>query len=50
MRPPETEFGRGIRRFGLLLTQVIMLLVLFVLRFLAKQHSAIEDFGSVEIL
>ncbi len=30
-RPPETEFGRGIRHFGLLLTRVIMLLVLFVL-------------------
>jgi len=31
MRPPETEFGRAIRRFGLMLTQVIMALVLFVL-------------------
>ena len=30
-RPPETEFGRGIRRFGLMITRVIMLLVLFVL-------------------
>jgi len=97
MRPPETEFGRGIRNFGLLLTRVIMLLVLFVLlvnivlhrpllesflfsvalavgmtpemmpmiititlaqgarrmakkKVLVKQLSAIEDFGSVEIL
>ena len=31
MRPPETEFGRGIRHFGLMITRVIMLLVLFVL-------------------
>ena len=31
LRPPETEFGRGIRHFGLMITRVIMLLVLFVL-------------------
>ena len=31
MRPPETEFDRGIRRFGLMITRVIMALVLFVL-------------------
>ncbi len=30
-RPPETEFGRGIRHFGMMLTWVTMLLVLFVL-------------------
>jgi Mg2+-importing ATPase len=30
-RPPETEFGRGIRHFGLMINRVIMLLVLFVL-------------------
>jgi Mg2+-importing ATPase len=30
-RPPETEFGRGIRHFGLMITRVTMLLVLFVL-------------------
>lgn len=29
-RSPETEFDRGIRRFGTLITRVIMLLVLFV--------------------
>ena len=29
-RPPETEFGSGIRHFGLMITRVIMLLVLFV--------------------
>src|SRR5579872_7603236 len=97
MRPPETEFGLGIRHFGLMLTRVIMLLVLFVLlvniilhrpvlesflfsvalavgmtqemmpmiitvtlaqgarrmtkkKVLVKQLSAIEDFGSIEIL
>ena len=96
-QPPETEFGRGIRHFGLMITRVIMLLVLFVLlvnvvlhrpllesflfsvalavgmtpemmpmiititlaqsarrmakkKVLVKQLSAIEDFGSVEIL
>ncbi|MHB8485663.1 MAG: magnesium-translocating P-type ATPase [Candidatus Acidiferrales bacterium] len=30
-RPPETEFARGVRRFGMMLTWVTMLLVLFVL-------------------
>jgi len=96
-QPPETEFGRGIRHFGLMITRVIMLLVLFVLmvnlvlhrpvlesflfsialavgmtpemmpmiititlaqgarrmakkKVLVKQLTAIEDFGSVEIL
>src|ERR1035437_1763276 len=97
MRPPETEFARGIRHFGLMITRVTMLLVLFVLlvnvvlhrpllesflfsvalavgmtpemmpmiititlaqgarrmakkKVLVKQLSAIEDFGSIEIL
>jgi Mg2+-importing ATPase len=96
-RPPETEFGRGIRHFGMMITRVMMLLVLFVLlvnivlhrpllesflfsvalavgmtpemmpmiitislaqgarrmarkKVLVKQLTAIEDFGSVEIL
>ena len=31
MRPPETEFGRGVRHFGIMLTWVTMFLVLFVL-------------------
>ncbi len=30
LRPPETEFERGIRRFGYLLSQVMLLLVLVV--------------------
>ena len=96
-RPPETEFGRGIRHFGMMITYVTVGLVLFVLlvnlilhrplmesflfsvalavgmtpelmpmiitvtlaqgarrmtgkKVLVKQLSAIEDFGSVEIL
>src|ERR1700690_3095103 len=93
-RPPETEFGRGIRLFGLMITRVIMLFVLLVnvafhrpvlesflfsvalavgmtpemmpmiitvtlaqgarrmtkKKVLVKQLSAIEDFGSVDIL
>jgi Mg2+-importing ATPase len=96
-RPPETEFGRGIRHFGIMITYVTMALVLFVLlvnlilhrqvlesflfsvalavgmtpelmpmiitvtlaqgarrmtkkKVLVKQLSAIEDFGSVDIL
>jgi Mg2+-importing ATPase len=96
-RPPETEFGRGVRHFGMMLTWVTMLLVLFVLlvnivfhrpllesflfsvalavgmtpemmpmiitvtlaqgakrmtrkKVLVKQLSAIEDFGSIDIL
>jgi P-type Mg2+ transporter len=31
MQPPETEFARGIRHFGMMLTWITMLLVLFVL-------------------
>ena len=31
MRPPETEFNRGVRHFGMMLTWVTILLVLFVL-------------------
>lgn len=30
-RPPETEFERGTRRFGLLITRTVVLLILFVL-------------------
>lgn len=30
-RPPETEFGRGIRQFGYLLIKVMVVIVLFVL-------------------
>ncbi|MFN8471463.1 MAG: magnesium-translocating P-type ATPase [Anaerolineae bacterium] len=37
-RPPETEFDRGIRQFGLLITRVILLLVLFVFLVTAAMH------------
>jgi Mg2+-importing ATPase len=30
LRPPETEFERGVRRFGLLLTQVMLILVIVI--------------------
>jgi len=30
-RPPESEFGRGLRRFGYLLIRIMILIVLFVL-------------------
>ena len=39
LRPPETEFERGIRHFGYLLTQVMVVMVVIVLAiniFLAK--------------
>ncbi len=39
LRPPETEFERGIQRFGYLLTQVMLVMVIIVLAvniFLAK--------------
>ncbi|MCC6361899.1 MAG: magnesium-translocating P-type ATPase [Bryobacterales bacterium] len=44
-RPPESEFARGIRQFGLMITRVIMLLVLFVLLVnLALHRPALESF------
>ncbi len=44
-RPPETEFGRGIRHFGLMLTRLILLLVLFVLLVNIVFHrSVLESF------
>jgi Mg2+-importing ATPase len=44
-RPPETEFGRGIRHFGLMITRVIMLLVLFVLMVnIALHRPLLESF------
>ena len=39
LRPPETEFERGIRHFGYLLTQVMLVMVIIVMAiniFLAK--------------
>jgi Mg2+-importing ATPase len=44
-RPPESEFSRGIRQFGLMITRVIMLLVLFVLLVnLALHRPVLESF------
>ena len=31
LRPPETEFERGVQRFGYLLTQVMLVMVVVVL-------------------
>jgi P-type Mg2+ transporter len=39
-RPPETEFERGTRRFGLLIMRTTILLVLFVLLFSVLLHRA----------
>jgi len=39
LRPPETEFDRGIRHFGNMLTQIMLVMVVLVLAvnvFLAK--------------
>jgi Mg2+-importing ATPase len=45
MRPPETEFSRGIRHFGLMITRVTMLLVLFVLLMnIVLQRPLLESF------
>ena len=42
-RPPETEFARGIRHFGLMITRVILLLVLFVLMVNVVLHRPLLD-------
>lgn len=44
-QPPETEFARGIRLFGVMITRVILLLVLFVLLVnLALHRPLLESF------
>ncbi len=44
MRPPETEFERGIRQFGLLIMRAVMFLVLFImLMSVALKHDAFES-------
>ncbi len=44
-RPPETEFARGIRLFGSMITRVIMLLVFFVLLVnIALHRPLLESF------
>jgi Mg2+-importing ATPase len=43
LRPPETEFERGIRRFGNLLTQVMLVMVAVVLAVNIYLHKPILD-------
>jgi Mg2+-importing ATPase len=43
LRPPETEFERGIRRFGYLLTEMMMLLVLIVFAVNVFFHKPVLD-------
>jgi Mg2+-importing ATPase len=43
-RPPETEFERGTRHFGLLIMQTVFFLVLFILVVsIALRHNALES-------
>jgi len=45
MRPPETEFERSMRRFGLLITRAVFFLVLFILVVRVALHKdAFESF------
>jgi Mg2+-importing ATPase len=43
LRPPETEFERGIRHLGFLLTQVMFVLVLFVFAINVFFHKPVLD-------
>jgi P-type Mg2+ transporter len=43
LRPPETEFERGIRRFGYLLTQIMTVLVLVVFAINVFLHKPVID-------
>jgi Mg2+-importing ATPase len=43
LRPPETEFERGIRRFGFLLTEVMFVLVLIVFAVNVFLHKPVLD-------
>ncbi len=43
LRPPETEFERGIRRFGYLLTEVMLILVLVIFAVNVFFHKPILD-------
>jgi Mg2+-importing ATPase len=43
-KPPESEFERGIRRFGMLIVRVVFVLVLFILAgSLLAKHDAFES-------
>ena len=43
LRPPETEFERGLRRLGYLLTEVMLVLVLLVFAINVLFHKAVLD-------
>jgi len=43
LRPPETEFERGIRRLGFLLTQVMFILVIGIFAFNVFFHKSVLD-------
>ncbi|HMD89674.1 MAG TPA: magnesium-translocating P-type ATPase [Anaerolineaceae bacterium] len=43
LRPPETEFERGIRRFGLLLTEVMLILVITIFALNVYFHKPVID-------
>jgi Mg2+-importing ATPase len=43
LRPPETEFERGIRQFGYMLTQIMLLLVLVVFAVNVYFHEPVVD-------
>jgi Mg2+-importing ATPase len=43
LRPPETEFERGVRRFGYLLTEVMLVLVLIVFAVNVYFHKPVLD-------
>lgn len=43
LRPPETEFERGVRRFGYLLLEITLLLVLAIFAFNVAFHRPVLD-------
>ncbi|HNW87363.1 MAG TPA: magnesium-translocating P-type ATPase [Candidatus Limiplasma sp.] len=43
LRPPETEFDRGVRRFGYLLTQLMLVLTLAVFAINVMYHKPVID-------
>jgi Mg2+-importing ATPase len=43
LRPPETEFERGVRRFGLLLGEMMLIMVMLVFAFNVYFHKPVLD-------
>jgi len=43
LRPPETEFERGVRHFGLMLAEIMMVMVVLVFAFNVYFHKPILD-------